>query len=131
MSYEDELDPRSRSRAAGAEVAELKELMDLCKANLRGAQVSQARYHNKATKDRVYSPGESVWLDGMHFNTKTNRKLEHKFLGPFKVIEPISKQAYRIQLPPRWRIHDDFHVSLLEKNGTKKGGVNSGADRVQ
>ena len=53
MGYEDELDPRSRSRAAGAEVAELKELMDLCKANLRGAQESQARYHNKATKDRV------------------------------------------------------------------------------
>ena len=123
MSYEDELEPRSRSRAAGAEVAELKELMDLCKANLRGAQESQARYHNKATKDRVYSPGESVWLDGKHFNTKRNRKLGHKFLGPFMVIEPIGKQAYRIQLPPRWRIHDVFLVSLLEKNGTKKGGV--------
>ena len=76
--------------------------MDLCKANLRGAQESQARYHNKATKDRVYSPGESVWLSGKHLNTKRNRKLENKFQGPFKVIEPVGTQAYRLRLPPRW-----------------------------
>ena len=40
------------------------------------------------------------------------------------MLHPVSKQAYKLELPKKWRIHDVFHVSLLEQNTTKKGQVN-------
>ena len=33
----------------------------------------------------------------------------------------MGKQAYKLKLPKKWRIHDVFHVSLLEQNTTRKG----------
>ena len=35
----------------------------------------------------------------------------------------VGKQAYKLELLRKWRIHDVFHVLLLEKNTTKKGQV--------
>ena len=40
------------------------------------------------------------------------------------MLYPVGKQAYKLKLPKKWRIHDIFHVSLLEQNTTKKGQVN-------
>jgi hypothetical protein len=40
-------------------------------------------------------------------------KLALKQYGPFKVAAQISKVAYKLQLPPSWKIHDIFHASLL------------------
>ena len=49
--------------------------------------------------------------------------MEAKFFGPFRVLHPVGKQAYKLELPRKWRIHDVFHVSLLEQDTTRKGRV--------
>ena len=36
-------------------------------------------------------------------------------MGPFPIIEKLSNLLYRMQLPKTLRIHNVFHVSLLEK----------------
>ena len=41
-------------------------------------------------------------------------KLQCRFVGPFKIIEVIGQQAYRLALPEDWKIHPVFHVSLLK-----------------
>ena len=41
-------------------------------------------------------------------------KLQCSFVGPFKIIEIIGQQAYRLALPEDWKIHPVFHVSLLK-----------------
>ena len=37
------------------------------------------------------------------------------------MLHLIGKQAYKLELPKKWRIHNVFHVSLLEQDTTRKG----------
>ena len=62
-------------------------------------------------------------MNSKYIKTKRNRKLEAKFFGPFRVLHPVGKQAYKLELPKKWRIYDVFHVSLLEQDTTRKGRV--------
>ena len=36
------------------------------------------------------------------------------------MLHLVGKQAYKLKLPERWRIHNIFYVSLLEQDTTKK-----------
>ena len=121
MSYEEEVDPRSQSKSADELSEELRELIVVCRENLHHAQELQKRAHDKGVKPRSYAPGEKVWLNSKFIKTKRNRKLEAKFFGPFRVLHPVGKQAYKLELPKKWRIHDVFHMSLLEQDTTRKG----------
>ena len=62
-------------------------------------------------------------MNSKYIKTKRNRKLEAKFFGPFRVLYPVGKQAYKLELSKKWKIHDIFHVSLLEQDTTRKGRV--------
>ena len=124
VSYKKDLDPRLKLKTVEELSSELQNLMAVCQQNLHYAQELQKRAHNKGVKPRSYAPGDKVWLSSKHLRTKRNRKLEAKFLGPFRVLHPVGKQAYKLKLPKKWRIYDVFHVSLLEQDITKKGRVN-------
>ena len=123
MSYEEDVDPRSQSKSADELSAELRELMIVCRENLHHAQELQKRAHDKGVKPRSYAPGEKIWLNCKYIKTKRNRKLEAKFFRPFQVLHPVGKQAYKLELPRNWRIHDVFHMSLLEQDTTRKRRV--------
>ena len=123
ISYKEDVNPRSRSKAADELTKKLRNLIATYKENLQHAQELQKRAHNKGTKPKSYAPGEKVWLNNKYIKTKCNRKLEAKFFGPFRVLHLVGSQAYKLELPKRWRIHDVFHVSLLEQDTTRKGRV--------
>ena len=44
------------------------------------------------------------------------------FFGSFQVLQPVDKQAYKLDLLTKKKIYNVFHV--LEKNITRKGRVN-------
>jgi len=56
-----------------------------------------------------------VWL--LPRNIRTTRpckKLDYKKIGPFKILARIGTSAYKLDLPASMRIHNTFHISLLE-----------------
>ena len=112
--YKKDLNPHSKLKTAEELSSKLQNLMAVCQQNLHHAQELQKRAHDKGVKPRSYAPGDKVWLSSKHLRTKRNRKLEAKFLGLFRVLYPVGKQAYKLKLPKKWRIHNIFHVSLLE-----------------
>lgn len=42
-------------------------------------------------------------------------KLKPRFYGPYRVLRRVEEVAYEIELPPKRRIHNFFHVSCLKK----------------
>ncbi len=130
-SYKEDVNPRSQSKLADDLVTELKELMAFCRENLQYAQELYKPYHNKHAKPRSYPLKNKVWLNSKYIKTKRNWKLKAKFFGPFWVLHPVSKQTYKIELPKKWRIHDIFHVSLLEQNIIKKRRVDETTSRLK
>ena len=121
VSYKEDIDPRSRSKAADKLTEELRNLIVVYRENLQHNQKLQKRAHYKGTKPKSYVSGEKIWLNSKYIKTKRNRKLEAKFFGFFRVLHPVGSQAYKLELPKRWRNHDVFHVSLLEQDTIKKG----------
>jgi hypothetical protein len=88
----------------------------LCPQGLEKASETMRKYHDRKAKPApVYKPGDLVMLNGKNLKTRRPaRKLDAKLHGPFKVMKSMSPTALKFELPSRWRIHNVFHVSLIE-----------------
>ena len=93
---------------------ELKKLIEICYQNLLHVLKLQNRVHDKGIKSHSYALGEKVWLNSKYIKTKKNKKLKSKFFRPFQVLYLVRKQAYKLELPTKWRIHKVFYMLLLE-----------------
>ena len=98
MSYEEEVDPRSKSKSADKLSAKLRELMIVCQENLHYTQEFQKQAHDKGVKPRSYAPGDKLWLNSKYIKTKQNQKLEAKFFRSFRVLHLVGKQDYKLEL---------------------------------
>jgi len=69
----------------------------------------------------AYQVGDLVTLNGCNIKTRRpSKKLEHKNRGPFQIERIVSPLAVRLTLPRKWKIHNVFHVLLLEPYRTSK-----------
>ncbi len=54
----------------------------------------------------------------------SSKKLDAKFLKPFKIVETKGKQVYKLDLSQTYsRIYNVFHVSLLEPYKQRLGNM--------
>jgi hypothetical protein len=43
------------------------------------------------------------------------KKFRSRYIGPYKIIEKISSQAYKLYLPLNMKVHPVFHIGLLKE----------------
>ena len=71
----------------------------------------------------TFKIGDKVMLRTKNFTlARPCRKLAERQIGPLTIVDAWGKQAYKLDLPPRFRdIHPVFHVSLLEPWHSRPG----------
>ncbi len=84
-------------------------------------QLQRAVRRRKMTADLrksetpTYQPGQKVWLSTRDIRMRLPcKKLSPRYVGPFTITRQINPVTYLLQLPPQYRIHPSFHVSLLK-----------------
>ena len=81
---------------------------------------AQKSYADKKIQLISFKVGDSVslkvssWKGLIRFGKRG--KLSARFIGPFKVLQRIGNQAYKLELPEELNgIHNTFHVCYLRK----------------
>ena len=123
VCFEEDTNPRFQLKTSKELSSKLRELMTIYWEKLYHALELQKQAHNKGVKSRSYVHSNKVWLNSKYLKTKQNRKLKAKFFEPFQVLHLVGKQGYKLELPKKRRIHNVFHVLLLEQDNTRKEQV--------
>jgi hypothetical protein len=106
-------------------VEEHAKILEECRAKatakLKAARAYQQEYFSRTKdggpnkRDVHFAVSKKVYLDSRHISTaRLKKKLEYKYLGPFRILERIRAQVYRLDLPGSMQIYPIFHVSLLK-----------------
>ncbi|GJS82091.1 putative reverse transcriptase domain-containing protein, partial [Tanacetum coccineum] len=87
---------------------------------MQAARDRQKSYADKRRRPLEFEVGDKVmlkvtpWKGVMRFGKR--RKLNPRYIGPFRIIERIGPVAYRLELPQELsRVHNVFHVCNLKK----------------
>ena len=114
-----DLAPRPTLGMAGEEGLSRAELVrtlhERVRAQLQKRTEQYERHANKGRKEMLFEVGDLVWiyLRKDRFPTLRQSKLKPRADGPFRVLEKINDNAYRIELPGTYGVHDVFNVSDL------------------
>jgi transposase InsO family protein len=108
---------REEVPATIARLEKLQELREKLRGAWRKASETQAKHYNKRHEPIQFQRGQLVALSTRNLRLKNpSKKLAPNFIGPFRVLDRIGEQAYRLALPEQYsRLHNVFPVSLLQK----------------
>ncbi|KAM4062448.1 integrase core domain-containing protein [Hirsutella rhossiliensis] len=97
-------------------VAKMQEITDLLRTNLLSAQASQEQFANaNRSPAPAYRVGDMVLLSTRNIDSaRPIPKLDHKFIGPFRIERVLNPHSYQLKLPHELdSIHNSFHTNLL------------------
>jgi len=100
----------------------MKVIHDKSQEGLEEAQERMRQYTKPGHKPPPdYQVGDLVMLNGRNIKTRRpSKKLDHRNHGPFQIEKIVSPLAARLTLPRKWKIHNVFHVLLLEPYQTSE-----------
>jgi transposase InsO family protein len=83
------------------------------------AQLQQKHYADKFHQPVSFTVGDMVLLSTEHISAaahanRPSKKLEPNFVGPFKIIEAINDNAFKLDLPSSMHQHPVFNADLLK-----------------
>ena len=107
----------SHAEAVETMVDRMKIALEEAQANLSVAANRAKAYADVSQREETYEVGDEVVLAMRHLriNEHLPIKLRRRWIGPFSIAKVISSVAFRLNLPPHWRIHLVFHVSSLKR----------------
>ncbi|XP_071923140.1 uncharacterized protein [Coffea arabica] len=96
------------------------EKVKLIRQRIRTAQNHQKSCADNRRKDLKFEIGDKVFLKitllKASLMARKGKKLQSRFVRPYKVIQCVGNVAYKLEFPLNLsRIHDVFHVSILKK----------------
>lgn len=88
--------------AANDHAKKMKEIHEEVTVMLQLSKEKQKEFYDRHVRESPeYQPGDMVWLShGQIITDHTLLKLDHRKLGPYKVVERVSSLAYCLELPP-------------------------------
>lgn len=98
----------------------LRQSQQVVSEELKKAQEDYKRFADRKRKEQpAFRIGDLVWLARKNIRTtRPSDKLDYKKIGPFKIVKQVNPVTYQLRLPSTLKIHDVFHVSLLEPHNT-------------
>ncbi len=84
------------------------------KALTEAAGRMKAQYDKGKRTARNHQIGDYIWLDSTNLSLPCpKKKLDDKCVSPFEIVEKAGASAYKLKLPPHWKIHPRFNEKLL------------------
>lgn len=110
----------TKVKAVDRQLRSRQQLLAILKHNLVQAQNSMKLQADQHQSNMVFEVGNWVYLRLQPYKQqsiahKASHKLSPRYFGPFQVIQKIGATAFRLELPPKSKIHPVFHVSCLKK----------------
>ncbi|GKA96661.1 putative nucleotidyltransferase, ribonuclease H [Tanacetum coccineum] len=97
---------------------EWHEQADLARESLEKAAKKMKKWADAKRRHVEFEVGDQVMVKLLPQQFKSLRKVHkgliRRYEGPFPVIGRVGKVSYRVQLPPKLKIHPVFHVSFLK-----------------
>jgi hypothetical protein len=108
--------PKNINLAAIIKSKDLKTLYQEIKTELKFIRNQINNYYNpKRIKGLSFSEGDMVYLAIKNILIKQpTKKLNYKYIRPYKVLQKISENNYKLDLLPKVRLYLIFHILLLE-----------------
>jgi hypothetical protein len=108
-------EPDDKVPAVRSMIQNMHDAISEAKRCLQAAQQRQKAYADEHRRDVAFKVGDQVLLSTKNLTLKMvgSSKLMPKYVGPFTISRKVNKVAYELDLPPCMKIHNVFHVSLL------------------
>ncbi|KAJ3546359.1 hypothetical protein NM208_g2046 [Fusarium decemcellulare] len=115
-AYRTPRQPKTINPKAILKSDDLRNLHEEMKTELEFVRNRMTNYYDKKRlKGPTFSEGDMVYLATKNIDTKRpTKKLDYKYIGPYKILRKISENNYELDLPSKVRLHPIFHISLLE-----------------
>ncbi|KAL5744672.1 hypothetical protein ACOSQ2_027788 [Xanthoceras sorbifolium] len=95
-----------------------QEQADIARSYLDKAARKMKKWADKKRRRVEFQVGDLVLVKLLPQQFKAFRKVHkgfvRKYEGPFPILKKVGKVSYKVELPPRLKIHPVFHVSHLK-----------------
>jgi len=101
----------------------VKKMHERIKEQIQQQTEKYVKHSNKGKREIIFEEGDLVWLHLRkdRFPTKRKSKLSPQGDGPFQILKRINNNAYILDLPEEYGVHNTFNfVDLMPFAGSNE-----------